>query len=205
VKIDVHPEGRHHPPAPAVVSDAVLIHSSILDGERFAELYDRHLPFVRRFVARRLGPESADDVVADAFLAAFRVRGRYDLSYPDARPWLLGIATREISRRRRQERARYRLLASAPVDSPVDGPAEAVAAAVSAESLRRPLARALARLKPADRDVLLLVAWGDLSYQEVAEALEIPVGTVRSRLHRARRIVRAALGDLNPLLPAEEA
>jgi RNA polymerase sigma-70 factor (ECF subfamily) len=71
--------------------------------------------------------------------------------------------------------------------------------------VRRPLASALARLKPADRDVLLLVAWADLSYQEVADALEIPIGTVRSRLNRARRIVREELGDFNPLLIAEEA
>ena len=97
------------------------------------------------------------------------------------------------------------MLASTPIDPPVDGPADAVAAAVTAMAVRRPLAEALSRLKPADRDVLLLVAWADLSYQEVADALSIPIGTVRSRLNRARRIVRGLMGDLNPLFTAEEA
>ena len=183
----------------SAVADADLIRRSLLDGERFAELYDRHARPVQRFVASRLGAEMADDVVAETFLAAFHGRARYDLSHPDARPWLLGIATRQISRRRRQERVHYRLLASAPGAQPVDGPAEAVVAAVTAAAAGQPLAAALARLKAADRDVLLLVAWADLSYQEVAEALGVPIGTVRSRLNRARRIVRTALGDRNPL------
>jgi RNA polymerase sigma-70 factor (ECF subfamily) len=191
--------------ADPTADDAVLIQRSLQVSECFAGLFDRHAPAIHRFVTARLGVEGADDVVAETFLAAFRIRHRYDLSRADARPWLLGIATRELSRRRRQERARYRLLASTPIDPPVDGPADAVAAAVTAMAVRQPLAEALNRLKPADRDVLLLVAWADLSYQEVADALSIPIGTVRSRLNRARRIVRGLMGDLNPLLTAEEA
>jgi RNA polymerase sigma factor (sigma-70 family) len=191
-------------PDDAAVDDAVLIQRSLQDSECFSALYDRYAPSLHRFATARLG-EGADDVVAETFLAAFRVRHRYDVSRPDARPWLFGIAVREISRRRRQERSRYRLLAGTPADLPVDGPADAVAAAVTARSVRRPLIDALAGLKSGDRDVLLLVAWADFSYQEVAEALGIPVGTVRSRLNRARRIVRGSLGDLNPLRTAEEA
>jgi RNA polymerase sigma-70 factor (ECF subfamily) len=189
----------------AALDDSVLIERSLQVGECFAGLYDRHAPSIHRFASARLGAEGADDVVADTFLAAFRVRHRYDQSRADARPWLLGIASREISRRRRQERSRYRLLASTPAELPVESPADTIAAAVTAHSVRRPLAEALSRLKPADRDVLLLVAWADLSYQEVAEALGIPIGTVRSRLNRARRIVRSLLGNDNPLSTAEEA
>lgn len=189
----------------ATVDDAELIRASLADGEWFAQLYDRHAAAVHRFAARRLGGDMADDVVAETFLAAFRGRHRYDLSRRDARPWLLGILTREVSRRRRQERARYRLLAATPPDLPDAGPADAVAAAVTAHAARVPLAAALAQLKPADRDVLLLVAWADLSYQEVSQALGVPIGTVRSRLNRARRIMRDRLPDLDPPLTAEEA
>jgi RNA polymerase sigma factor (sigma-70 family) len=78
----------------------------------------------------------------------------------------------------------------------VPGFADRVDAAVSAQALSRPLAGALARLSRGDRDVLLLVAWGDCSYEEVAETLGIRLGTVRSRLHRARKQIRAALGAL---------
>ncbi|UOY00522.1 RNA polymerase sigma factor [Blastococcus sp. PRF04-17] len=67
---------------------------------------------------------------------------------------------------------------------------------MDAAALRGPLAAALASLKERDRDVLLLVAWGQLGYEEMAAVLDIPVGTVRSRLNRARRLTRAALGSL---------
>ena len=184
--------------------DATLIRASLADGEQFARVYDRHAATLHRYAARRLGAEAAEDVVAETFLAAFRARHRYDLARPDAMPWLFGILTREVSRRRRTERNHYRLLAATPPDLPQAGPADDVAAAVTAFAARAPLARALATLKPADRDVLLLVAWADLTYAEVADALGVPVGTVRSRLNRARRIVRGALADL-PLTTAEEA
>jgi RNA polymerase sigma factor (sigma-70 family) len=196
---------RSGPPhAGDVADDATIVRRSLADGEEFAHLYDRHARTLHRYAARRLGPDAAEDVVAEAFLAAFRVRHRYDLARPDARPWLLGILTREVSRRRRTERNHYRLLAATPPDLPQPGPADDVAAAVTAHAARAPLARALAGLKPADRDVLLLVAWADLTYQEVADALGVPVGTVRSRLNRARRIVRGALTGF-PMTTAEEA
>src|SRR5690348_13908503 len=164
------------------LDDAAVITRSLQHSERFAELYDRHAPTLYRYAARRLGPEPAEDAVAETFLAAFRVRDRYDRDRPDARPWLLGILTREIGRRRRAEANRYRLLAALPAPEPVEGPADAVAVAVTARAARAPLARALSRLRPADRDVLLLVAWAGLGYAEVAAALDVPVGTVRSRL-----------------------
>jgi RNA polymerase sigma-70 factor (ECF subfamily) len=186
------------------VGDAVVIEASLRDTERFAVLYDRYAAQIYRYAYRRIGPELAEDVVAETFLAAFRQRGRYDLARPDARPWLFGIVTKEIARRRRAEEARYRALAKAGGPEAVDGFADRVAAAVSAQAVRGPLAKALARLSPADRDVLLLVAWSDFSYEEVAETLRIKVGTVRSRLHRARRQIRDAFGGSNPTIGIEE-
>ncbi|MBE1486310.1 RNA polymerase sigma factor [Plantactinospora soyae] len=114
------------------------------------------------------------------------------------RAWLYGIATNLVRRQRRSEQRRYRALARAPRDSSVVGHDERIAAMVSAQSVQRDLAGALASLSARDRDVLLLVALGELTYHEVAAALEIPYGTVCSRLSRARRKVRKALGDTDP-------
>lgn len=179
-------------------TDAAVIAASLDDPEAFAAIYDRHAAALFRYARRRLGADAAQDVVGDAMLAAFRARRRYDPSRPDARPWLFGILTREISRRRRTERNRYRAIARLGARDATDqGPAERVAAQVAAEAARRPLAHALASLAARDRDVLLLVAWADLSYREVAAALGIPIGTVRSRLNRARRQVRARVPDVD--------
>jgi RNA polymerase sigma-70 factor (ECF subfamily) len=184
--------------------DAAVIQESWRDAELFAVLYDRYAASLYRFAYRRVGPEAAEDVVADTFLVAFRRRQQYDVARPDARPWLFGIVTKEIARRRRSEQARYRALARAAEESTVDGHADRVAAGVSAQAARASLAAALARLSPGDRDVLLLIAWGDLTYEEVAQALNIPVGTVRSRLNRARHKTREALGGTDPTELIEE-
>ncbi|QXJ21888.1 RNA polymerase sigma factor [Actinomadura graeca] len=191
------------PAAPGVPSapprDADLVRRSLDDPEEFAALFDRYSAMIYRYVSRRLGPGPAEDLVGETFLAAFSRRHRYDLAQPDARPWLFGIATKLIARHHRGEAARYRALRRSPVDGPVEGPAERVADGVTASAARPLLAEALAGLPRRDRDVLLLVAWGDLAYEEVARALGIPVGTVRSRLSRARRKVRARLGGANPM------
>lgn len=183
--------------------DASLIERSRDEPEVFADLYDRHAPSIHRYAGRRLGDQAADDVVAETFLAAFRRRGRYDLARADARPWLYGIAANLIGKQRRSEVRMLRALARTGVDPVVDS-MDGVDARVSAAALSRELAGALAGLPAGDRDVLLLVAWADLSYQQVAEALSIPVGTVRSRLNRARRKVREALGGIDPTLVQEE-
>jgi RNA polymerase sigma-70 factor (ECF subfamily) len=143
-------------------------------------------------------------LVAATFLAAFRARRRYDQARASARPWLFGILTKEIARRHRTEKARLRALERAWSDRPADGLADRVADGVTAQAARGQLAAALARLSPAERGVLLLIAWADLSYDETAQALGIPVGTVRSRLSRARRKVREALGGTNPAAVNEE-
>ncbi|GAA3662397.1 RNA polymerase sigma factor [Nonomuraea antimicrobica] len=180
-------------------ADSELVSASLTDPEAFAELFDRYSAMLYRYASQRLGPEPAEDLVGETFLVAFSRRQSYDLAYQDARPWLFGILTKLVSRHRRTEAARYRAFLRAPVDSAVESPADRVAAGVSAQAVRTELAGALAGLPAKDRDVLLLIAWGDLTYEETARALGIPVGTVRSRLNRGRRKVRAALGDANPM------
>ncbi|MGA4995281.1 RNA polymerase sigma factor [Nonomuraea bangladeshensis] len=184
-------------------ADAELVNASWTEPEAFAELFDRYAGMLYRYVSKRLGPEPAEDLVGETFLVAFSRRRSYDLAYPDARPWLFGILTKLISRHHRSEAARYRALLRAPVERTIESPADRVAAGVSAQAVRGELAGALASLSAKDRDVLLLIAWGDLTYEEVAQALGIPVGTVRSRLNRGRRKVRAALGDTNPMAEEE--
>jgi RNA polymerase sigma factor (sigma-70 family) len=194
--------------AASQASDAAVIEASLADPDLFAVLYDRYATQLYRYAHRRLGPESAEDAVAEAFADAFARRRRYDGERVDARPWLFGILTKEIAGHRRREEARYRAMARAPgrdggqLDR--DGLAEQVTANVTAQAVRGALGTALAGLSAGDRNVLLLVAWGDLSYEEVAHALGIPIGTVRSRLNRARRKVRAALGGADPTNVIEE-
>ncbi|GAA4205541.1 hypothetical protein GCM10022252_66260 [Streptosporangium oxazolinicum] len=187
----------------AVASDAGVIRLSLRDPERFAEIFHRYFTAIHRYASARLGADAADDVAAETFLVAFRQRERYDLSRHEARAWLFGIATNLIRRHRRDEVRLYRALARAR-DASVTGSGggsvvgAGASAADSADAdlvvdARRRLAGALAVLKAGDREVLLLVAYGELSYVEVSDALGIPPGTVGSRLNRARKRVREAL------------
>ncbi|HEY6794150.1 MAG TPA: RNA polymerase sigma factor [Kineosporiaceae bacterium] len=174
--------------------DSELIKDSGADPERFGALFDRHAAEIHRFLARRVGVSMADDLVSETFLVAFRLRARYDPSRADARPWLFGIATNLLRRHRRSEGAHYRLLARTGTDR-LDGRdhAEDVAERMTAAGEARQVAAALAALTPKERDVLLMSVWAGLSYDEIASALSIPVGTVRSRLNRARTRLRQVL------------
>ncbi|MEV4072160.1 RNA polymerase sigma factor [Nonomuraea fuscirosea] len=172
--------------------DAILIKRSLNEPEIFAVLFDRHAPLLHRYVTRRLGPSEAEDVVADTFLAAFQRRDAYDWRRPDARPWLYGIASNMIGKRRRTETSLYRAYIRSGVH-PAETADTQVEDGINTLAVNRPLVGALLGLTRMDRDVLLLVAWAELSYQEVADALAIPLGTVGSRLHRARAQIRQAL------------
>lgn len=177
----------------ALPGDAELMARSIADPEQFAPLFDRHAASVHRYLGRRVG-ELADDLLSETFLVAFRRRAAYRPDHVEVRPWLLGIATNVVHGHVRTERRRYRALARAAARPEEHGPDPADSGdRLAAEALRGPLAAALAGLKPRDRDALLLLAWGDLGYEEIAAVLDVPIGTVRSRLHRARRLTRAAL------------
>jgi len=185
--------------------DAAVIEGSWREPERFAVLFDRHAPHIYRYLARRAGRQVADDLVAETFLAAFAKRDRYDLSHPDARPWLYGIATNLVGQHRRDQARQDRITQAAAAAEPeVPGHADRVAADVTAQAMRTLLAEALAALSAGDRDVLLLIAFEQLTYQEVSRALAIPVGTVQSRLHRARTKVRQVLAGTDAGATYEE-
>lgn len=166
--------------------------------DTFETVFDRYFAEVHGYVARRLGVDIADDVSSETFLIAYRTRDRFDPVRGDRRAWLYGIAGNLMRRHRRTEVRAYRALTRLDVPDAVIGHEEATTARVSAQELREPLARALAGLSVGDRDVLLLIALAELTYDQAAEALGISYGTVCSRLNRARRKVRAAL-SLEPL------
>jgi RNA polymerase sigma-70 factor (ECF subfamily) len=193
-------------------TDADLVAASLHDPQQFGLLFDRHARAVHRYVASRVRRTDVDDVVSETFVTAFRARARYDRAYDDARPWLLGIATNVLRHHHRSESRRLtRLRAFAqPPEADFD-PAESVARAVDKASETDRVARALARLDDRYRDVLLLTASADLTYEEIARALGVPVGTVRSRLARGRRRLRGLVDtdgqhetDANHVTPATE-
>lgn len=175
-----------------------MIAASVADPDRFGVVFDRYHDTIFRYVARRVGIQAAPDVTADVFVRAFRVRARFDTSRESARPWLYGIATnvigdhlRSVRRRDRLHLACYGLVDRQEVDWTDD-----MTVRVSAAQARGDINQALGRLSSGDRNALLLYAVEQLSYSEVAEALGIPVGTVRSRIFRARKVMRELIGHL---------
>ena len=174
-----------------VEDDATAIEASLSDPAAFRAVFDRHFDAVHRFVRRRVG-SAADDIAAETFVRAFEHRARYRHERDSALPWLLGIAVNILGRHYRDEERQLRAYARSGVDQVLDT-AEVSHARLDAEGSRRRLAEALAELRPEERDVLLLFAWAELDYAQIADALEVPIGTVRSRLSRAREHVRSAL------------
>jgi len=186
---------------PAGLSDARAIAASRDSPAAFAVVFERHHPAVHRYLARRLGVDLADELAAEVFAVAFAKRGRYDRSFGDARPWLFGIATRLAQRHWRREERELRAFARTGVDPAAPSHDERAAARADSATAGPALAAALAALSHDERDVLLLHAWEDLGTADLAAALAISPGTVKSRLHRARRHVRqslAAAGELDP-------
>jgi len=177
-----------------VSSDRSVILRSLEEPRAFGELFDRHAGTLHRFIARRADGVVADDVVGETFLRAFEQRDRFSLDRDDALPWLFGIALNVLRRHRRAD------LRVVPEDVERADDRDSIAAAgrrLDAERRLDVVLAAVRRMPKRSRDVLLLHAWAELADGQIAEALGIPVGTVKSRLHRARALLR----DL-PLPPA---
>lgn len=175
---------------PTLDSDAIS--ASTGAPAEFAAIFDRHFDAVHAYLQRRIGRDLADELSAQTFLVAFDNRTRYDASRPNARPWLLGIATNLLRHHHRRELRELRAYARSAADPILDA-FDGVDARIDASSMRRELVDALTCVSPDELDALLLFAWADLSYPEIGEALGIPIGTVRSRLSRARARIRAVL------------
>ena len=168
-------------------TDAEIFQRSIRDPDAFRAIFERHASAVHAYARKRLGM-AGEEILAQTFLTAFEKRGRFDLSYGSARPWLLGIATNIIRHHLREEREYLRSLgrvAREQSEAPVDDVAR-----LDAQRMKPQLITALLSLSDEDRETFLLLALGQLTYEEVASALRIPIGTVRSRIHRSRTHLR---------------
>lgn len=174
-----------------MTTDSDVIRRSRDSPRAFGDLFHRHHVAVYRYIARRAGTEAADEVMSETFLVAFERRDRFDHAYTDARPWLFGIATTLLAAHRRREARHLRALARAAEREDDDGGLGRIASRVDAAADLRRIAARLHALPEGDRDVLLLHAWADLTTEQIAAALNIPVGTVWSRLSRARKALRA--------------
>jgi RNA polymerase sigma-70 factor (ECF subfamily) len=176
-------------------TDAELVVGSHADPNLFGTIFERNYAPVHRYLRRRLGADDADELASETFARAFRSRGRYDATSGEPRAWLFGIATNLLRQHWRRETREFRAYARACFAA-VEAGTEAVDDRVDAQRMNGNLAEALAALSRPDRDVLLLHAWADLSHAEIATALGIPAGTVRSRLSRARKTVRERIGPI---------
>jgi RNA polymerase sigma-70 factor (ECF subfamily) len=177
-------------------TDAELVAESVRTPRAFMPVVERHQRVLYGYLARRVGADLAEEITAETFTRAFAQRDRYDPRWPDARPWLFGIALNLMRTHLRSEGRRLRAYSrQGTMDAAELQPDTTDTDTRLDASAQGPkLAAALAALSAGDREVLLLFAWGDMAYDDIAETLDIPVGTVRSRLNRARRVVREHLG-----------
>jgi RNA polymerase sigma factor (sigma-70 family) len=172
-------------------SDAEVIGRSLDEPEAFGPIYDRHAATLLRFLGRRVGARVAEGLLGELFRIAFERRTTFDVSRESALPWLYGIGSNLLLKHRRGEARRLRANAQMAAAEAADR--RATAAAFDARLLFPRVADAIQTLPDGEREALLLFAWEDLSYRSVAEALDVPIGTVRSRLNRARAHLRELL------------
>lgn len=171
--------------------DGRLIAASIRKPELFEVIFDRHYRSVVRFSVGRVGHNEAADVAAETFLRAFSRRARFDSEQPSALPWLFGISANVARERMRKTARGFRAFNRATPPPHIDSPFESDAVErTDAEAQAAILTASLAKLTDDEYQVLMLAAIADYSYQEIADRLDIPIGTVRSRLSRARRRMR---------------
>ena len=185
--------GSFHP-------DVDCLARSLKEPEAFEPIFERHFAAVHKYLHRRAGRDLADELTAETFTVAFEHRSRCR-GTGSALPWLYGIATNLLRRRWRAERRQLSAYGRSGLDRGVTYEDEAAGRADGSSAGPR-LALALAAMRPHERDALLLYAIADLTYDEVALALDVPVGTVRTWLHRAREVGQrelAAEADVRPL------
>jgi RNA polymerase sigma factor (sigma-70 family) len=176
-----------------VETDGVLIERSARGRpDAFVEVVRRHEVAVHGYLARRAGRQAADDLLGEVWVRAFGGRGGFDPAHADARPWLYGIARNVLRAHWRAGRAADRAGAVEAVD-PWDDVIDRLDSAAAART--REMVGAVRALPPEEREVLLLVAWEQLTPAQAALVLGIPQGTARSRLHRARAALRPVLAE----------
>jgi RNA polymerase sigma factor (sigma-70 family) len=177
-----------------LISDGEAIADSLADPSAFAVIFERHFAVIHGYLRRRLDDQLAAELASETFVVAFDRRARFELDRSDSRPWLFGIATNLARNHRRRELRELRAIAAMRPEpsTGIDG----VEARLDARDMRGLLAESLADLPAEEADVLRLLVWAELDQPEIAEALTIPLGTVKSRLSRARGRMQVALGTV---------
>lgn len=178
-------------------SDLDVVAASIADPERFGVIYLRYETNVLSYLIRCVGRPDADDLCGEVFAEAFRLRQRWEPLHDSMLPWLMGIARNSVNRHWRNESRKTRAYGRYSVryrDTPSDG-LDGVEDRIDALAVDPALRAALWSLAEEDRETVLLAAWSGLSQPEIAEALGVPLGTVKSRLNRIRSRLRAALAE----------
>ncbi len=185
--------------------DSAVIKASLAHPEVFGVLVDRYGDRLLRYLRRRVGPSIGDDLASEVFLVAFESRHRYRPRTPTALPWLYGIATNLLRNHSRSEQSRCQALGRLAGQRELDEQAGRIDDALTAAALVHRLAAVFAQLPGDSRDVLFLVGVEGMSYEDAAVALSVPVGTVRSRLARAREELKKAMPmqDGAPCMAAE--
>ena len=173
------------------ILDAEVIGRSLDEPEAFGLIYDRHAATLLRFLGRRAGARVAEGLLGELFRIAFEQRKTFDATRGSALPWLYGIGSNLLLKHRRGEARRLRANARLAAGEAADKRARA--GALDARLHLSRVADGIETLPDGEREALLLFAWEDLSYQSLAEALALPIGTVRSRLNRARAHLRELL------------
>ena len=167
------------------------------DPEALAALFDRYGDRIYNHCFRATGDWSeAEDATSAVFLEVWRHRRRVQAHDGSALPWLYGVATNVCRNLTRSRRRRVRALAAVPAAADEPDHADRVTDRLASQERMRSVLRAVDALPAREREVLGLVAWSGLSYEQAAAALGVPVGTVRSRLSRARaRLAEKTEGD----------
>jgi RNA polymerase sigma-70 factor (ECF subfamily) len=170
---------------------------AIVDPLVFERVFEENFPSIHRFIARRVGAALADDLAAETFAIAFRRRASFVVERGTPRSWLYGIAMNLIRNHWRTEQHLLYLDARLRVEAEFHEDPTLSDERVSAPLAASHIAEALASLNREQREVILLHAWAELSHQEIAVALDIAAGTVRSRLSRARATLVEQLGGFD--------
>ena len=160
------------------------------DADAFAALFERHAKAIYNYCFRRVGDWSAaEDLLSLVFLEAWRRRDK-ELPPGKVLPWLYGIATNVVRNRRRSERRFRTALAHLPMTAPAPDFEDESDERLDDERRMKQALELVAQLPRREQDVFVLCAWSELHYDDAALALGIPIGTVRSRLSRARQRLR---------------
>ena len=182
----------------AAMSDAVV--ESVDHPHRFEAVFEQYHRVIHDYLARTVGRGRADELAGDVFVTAFAARARYDPALGSVRAWLFGIAANIRHTRLRSDARGRRAWGRVGGDrAEHEGGFEVVEDGLDYGRRLAWVTAFLRELSDTDRDVLVLSAFNGLSYAEIAQALDVEVGTVRSRLARARARLReliAASGEV---------